>query len=137
MPKPNRFCYTDNKAYYYCPSCPNGIKDGFNSMFCCERCSDIFKALTDETFKRITIKECKKELEKLNVSLEENFKDGIRSHIERIFSYVEDIKPVKSEIVENEITENEVVKEEVVDSEETIKIKHVSKKRTNKNSEVD
>lgn len=118
MSKPNRFCYTDNKAYYYCQSCPSVKNNGYNSMFCCERCAKIFKVLTDETFNHITTKECKDELFKLGVSLSETFKDGIRKHIEKVFSYVD---------------ETDVVDKQ----EEQEKIKHVSRKRTVKNSEVD
>ena len=126
MPKTNRFCYTDNKAFYYCQSCSSG-NNGYNSMFCCERCSKIFKLLTDETFKKITVSECKKKLLELNVSLDEQFKDSVKKHIENVLSYSD-----KQELIEvNDCIEQEVVKIEPV------KIKNVSKKRNVKNSEVD
>ena len=56
-------------------------KEIFYNMFHCERCSKIFKTLTDETFKHLTTAQCKEELLKLNVSANEEFKDGIKKHI--------------------------------------------------------
>ena len=120
MAKANRICYTDNIPYYYCPSCPSqGKKEAFYKMFCCERCSKIFTLLTNETFKHITTEQCKEELLKLNVTKEENFKNSIQLHIQRVLDY----------------NLSEEVKEEP--EIEVVKIKNVPKKRTNKNSEVD
>lgn len=123
MAKSNRFCYTDNKPYYYCPSCPSEKKESFYNMFCCERCSKIFKLLTDETFKHITTEQCKKELLSLGVTIEENFKENINKHVERVLNYE---MPIDLQIIN-------VIEEEV----EAKKINHVPKRRKSKNSEVD
>ena len=87
MAKANRICHTCLKEYYHCPTCPStSKKEVFYNMFCSERCSKIFKTLTDETFKRLTVEQCKEKLNKLDVSLNEKFKDGIKKHIERIMN---------------------------------------------------
>lgn len=124
MAKANRICYTDNTPYYYCPSCPSERKkEAFYNMFCCERCSKIFKLLTDENFKHITTEQCKNELIALNVTKEENFKDGINLHIQRVLDYQSSTELVVVDKIEDEVS----VK----------KMKNVPKRRTNKNSEVD
>lgn len=85
MPVPNRICYTCNTGYYHCPTCPSkGHNESYYNMFCCERCSKIFKILTEETFKRLTSVECKKELLNLNVTRNEIFRENIKKHIDRI-----------------------------------------------------
>ena len=139
MAKTNRKCYTCGKEYYYCPTCPSETKkETFYNMFHCERCSKIFKTLTDETFKRLTIAQCKEELLKLNVSADEEFKDGIKKHIKRVLDYkepvVETVSP-ETKIVE-EITEKVSVTESI--KEEPIKkMSYVLKKEQKRNSEVD
>ena len=104
MAKANRICYTDNKPYYYCPSCPSEEKkETFYNMFCCERCSKIFKLLSDENFKHISTEQCKKELLALGVTTEEIFKDGIMVHIKKVLNY----EPVvENESVESDINED-------------------------------
>lgn len=96
MAKANRTCYTCGQPYYFCGNCPSETKkETFYNMFHCERCSKIFKTLTDETFKHITTAQCKEELLRLNVSVNEEFKDGIKRHIKRVFDHKEPIvKPV-------------------------------------------
>ena len=117
MAKANRECYTCGQHYHYCPTCPSEKKkETFYNMFCCERCSKIFKTLTDETFKYITTAQCKEQLIKLNVSTNEEFKDGIKKHIKRVFDYKEPIvetivEPVAEPAVETVVSETDVVKE--------------------------
>ena len=117
MAKSNRECYTCGKEYYYCPTCPSETKkETFYNMFHCERCSKIFKTLTDETFKHITTAQCKEQLIKLNVSTNEEFKDGIKKHVKRVFDYKEPIvetvvDTVVEQVVENVVSETDVVKE--------------------------
>jgi hypothetical protein len=124
MAKANRFCYTDNKPYYYCPSCPSeGKKESFYNMFCCERCSKIFHILTDETFKHITTEQCKKELLLLGVTTEEAFKENINKHIKKVFDYEVPIELQTTNTIEEKTEEK--------------KINYVPKKRKSKNSEVD
>lgn len=122
MAKANRFCYTDNKPYYYCPSCPSeGKKESFYNMFCCERCSKIFHLLTDETFKHITTEQCKKELILLGVTTKEVFKENINKHIKRVFDY-----------------EVPIILQETGVCEEKTEVKKINpKRRKSKNSEVD
>ena len=146
----NRTCYTCGKEYYFCPNCPSETRvEVFYHMFCCERCSEIFKSLTDETFKHITTKQCKDKLVELGVSPNEKFKECINRHIKEVFDYKEpEIVEIKSEIkpeietkkdlsidikmdieVENDVTPKE---------EQEIEIpKPVRKTKKNKNSEVD
>ena len=127
MAKTNRKCYTCGKEYYYCPTCPSETKkETFYNMFHCERCSKIFKTLTDETFKHLTTAQCKEELLKLNVSIEEEFKDGIKKHIKRVFDYKESIvEPV----VETVVPETKIVEEitEKVSVTEPIKEEPIKK----------
>lgn len=145
MSKTNRICYTCNKDYYFCPTCPSEKKkETFYNMFCCERCSKIFKTLTDETFKRLTIAQCREQLLELNVSTNENFKDGIKKHITRVFDYKEPIVEIVDAIKEKEeiIPEVEVLEEisipELAVEEPVKKMEYVPKKnRKKKNSEVD
>lgn len=161
MAKTNKECYTCSTKYYYCPTCPSTAKkETYYNMFCSERCSKIFKLLSDETFKRITISECKEQLLGLNVSTDENFKESIKNHVQRVLNYIE--PRVDAEIVEEEIVVEpevvtttleeiveeaskivtEVITEDVIEStvEETVKKKmdYVPRKRAKRqNSEVD
>lgn len=130
MAKTNKECYTCGQKYYYCPTCPGEKKEIYNNMFCCERCSKIFKTLTDETFKRIDIAECKNQLLGLNVSTKENFKEGIKRHITRILDYKEPIV---------EIVKEEVSTDEVVVTDDAVKKTNYTQKKSRKprNSEVD
>ena len=127
MAKTNRKCYTCGKEYYYCPTCPSETKkETFYNMFHCERCSKIFKTLTDETFKHLTTSQCKEELMKLNVSIEEEFKDGIKKHIKRVFDYKE---PIVKPVVETVVPETKIVEEitETVSVTEPVKEEPIKK----------
>lgn len=155
MAKANRICHTCKTEYYHCPTCPSETKkETFYNMFCCERCSKIFKTLTDETFKRLTISECKEQLLRLNVSIDEDFKDGIKNHLKRIFNYEEPVVEIVEEMQKVEETQEEIaidsdtdVAEEIPTIETNVieepikKMNYVSKKnrksRNNVNSEVD
>ncbi len=155
MAKANRICHTCKTEYHHCPTCPSETKkETFYNMFCCERCSKIFKTLTDETFKRLTISECKEQLLRLNVSIDEDFKEGIKNHLKRVFNYeepevelVEEMQEVQETQEEINVISNDEVAEEVSNietsaTEEPIKkMNYVSKKnrksRNNENSEVD
>ena len=149
MAKANRTCYTCGQPYYFCSQCPSEAKkETFYNMFHCERCSKIFKALTDETFKHLTTAQCKEELLKLNVSADEDFKDGIKKHIKRVFDYKEPIVKPSVEIVEEkkeiipEIKSVEKVTEEIttiepIKEEPIKKMNYVLKKEQKRNSEVD
>lgn len=152
MSKTNRECYTCSSKYYYCPSCPSSVKkESYYNMFCSERCSKIFKTLTDETFKKITTEQCKEELINLNVSLNEYFKDGIKKHIKKVMGHetclIEKIEDVKIEenydefnIIDDISINTEDVNINMLTEEDEIKkIKYAPKKRSkrSKNSEVD
>lgn len=144
MAKANRECYTCGQLYYYCPTCPSETKkETFYNMFCGERCSDIFKTLTDETFKRLTTTQCKDRLLGLNVSTNENFKEGVKNHIKRVFDYkeepiVENIETVKVadevkeqktvDVIETETTEEVCIEEEIVEKEPVKKMEYVPKR---------
>lgn len=133
MPRSNRICYTCNQGYYFCPTCPSkGKTESFYNMFCSERCSKIFKTLTNETFKHITTEECKEKLQELNVSKNETFKESIRKHIDRVFS-------VKEESLEtiNIKEENNENSEAVTENIDVVKMTTPRKSRKKKNSEVD
>ena len=143
MAKTNRKCYTCGKEYYYCPTCPSEAKkETFYNMFHCERCSKIFKTLTDETFKYLTTAQCKEELLKLNVSADEEFKDGIKKHIKRVFDYKE---PIEKPVVETVVPETKIVEEitekvsvtKPIKEEPIKKMNYVLKKEQKRNSEVD
>jgi hypothetical protein len=133
MTKSNRECYTCGQPYYYCPTCPSETrKETFYNMFHCERCSKIFKTLTDETFKHLTTAKCKEELLKLNVSADEEFKDGIKKHIKRVFDYKEPIVKPIVEIVEERkenVTETKAVEKitEEVPTVESVKEEPIKK----------
>lgn len=142
MSNTNRECYTCSTKYYYCPSCPSDVKkESFYNMFCCERCSKIFKLLSDETFKRITTAQCKKELINLDIKTNEVFKVNIKKHIDNVMSFNEPELSnninVNEEIDSNENTfEQLVIAEEKKDNVE--KIRYTSKRsKKSKNSEVD
>ena len=157
MAKMNKECYTCSTKYYYCPTCPSTAKkETYYNMFCSERCSKIFKLLSNETFKHITTSECKEQLLGLNVSIDENFKESVKNHIQRVLNYTEprtDIEIVEDEIVvESEAVNtaskgiiertSEVITEDVVEAmvEKTDekRMNYVSRKRTKRqNSEVD
>ena len=148
MAKTNRECYACGQSYYHCPTCPSETKkETFYNMFCCERCSKIFKTLTDETFKRITTAQCKEQLLQMNVSSNETFRDGINKHIAKVFSYkepiVEIIETVEEVIPEVEIEskqeiEETVIEETIIEEVEEKKMKDIPKKNRNRqNSEVD
>ena len=106
-------------------------------MFHCERCSKIFKTLTDETFKHLTTAQCKEELLKLNVTVEEEFKDGIKKHIKRVFDYKE---PVVEPVVETVVPETKIIEEikeeipvtEFIKKEQTKKMNYIPKREYKK-----
>jgi len=134
--KNNRICYTCGQEYYYCPSCPSkGKVEAFYNMFHEERCSKIFKLLTDETCKHITTAECKQALLDLNVSINEKYKQGVKQHIEKVMNYEDS----NQEIIENDVFVDEIVNtDNAKETSELLKINYVSKKRRkHKNSEVD
>ena len=155
MAKVNRECYTCGQKYYHCPTCPSETKkETFYNMFCSERCSKIFKLLTDETFKRVTTEQCKDGLIEFGVSLDtEKYKEGVKKHIERVLncetSFVESVSPVEETITEEIVVEEtaveEIISEEeptveeepVVVQEETVQEVSYSRKKKRKNSEVD
>lgn len=148
MAKANRECYTCGQRYHHCPTCPSEAKkETFYNMFCSERCSKIFKALTNETFKHITTAECKEQLLQLNVTVDENFKDGVNNHIAKVFNYSEPVAETPKEVDMNietvsdveEIIAKEVEVTLVVPEENEVKkMKYVPKKnRKRQNSEVD
>lgn len=153
MSKANRECYTCSSKYYYCPNCPSSTKkESYYNMFCSERCSKIFKTLTNETFKKVTTEQCKEELLNLNISLNESFKDGVKKHIEKVMGHkefsIEKIENVKVEEDLNEFdtvdvlpvySEENVIDEAQTEENEIKKMKYASKKRSrkSKNSEVD
>lgn len=149
MAKANRICYTCGKGYYYCPTCPSSDKkESYYNMFCSERCSKIFKILTNETFKHITTAQCKEQLLELNVYTEEALKDSIKNHITRVLGYEEPIveiinetmisEKVETVVSEQDVTlktsDNEVIAEENLEK----KVQYIPKKnRKKQNSEVD
>lgn len=149
MSKANRECYTCGQGYYFCPTCPSEAKkETFYNMFCCERCSKIFKTLTDETFKKITTAQCKEQLKELNVSVDESFKTGIINHLKKVFDYkepaIENVEVV--EIPEETIPETKTMEETVekipvmenIKEEPVTKMEYIPKKnRKKQNSEVD
>ena len=117
MAKQNRICHTCGNGYYYCPSCPNDKRDPhIYVMWCGERCKKIFGLLSDETLNRITTAECKNELLKLGVTVDDTFKDGVKAHAERVLNFVE---LVVEEVATEEINEVEKV-DEVVEQVEVI-----------------
>ena len=147
MAKANRECYTCGQRYYYCPTCPSGEKkEVFYNMFCCERCSKIFKTLTNESLKYLTTAQCKEQLLELNVSTKETYKDSIKKHIEKVFSYNEPVAKSVEVVEENEevgVSETKIIKEvstteTLVEEDTAKKTNYVPKKnRKVKNSEVD
>ncbi len=124
MPKANRTCYCCGRKYYYCPSCNDDRRDPkIYAMFDSELCKEIFSALTDETFKKITTSECKGKLIKLGVNENMVLNAPIRKHADKVMSYKEVIKPV-IESVKNDIEEVSIVLEETKeDNVEDIAVK--------------
>lgn len=162
MAKSNRTCHTCMEQYYFCPACPSSDKkEAYYNMFCSERCSKIFKLLTDENFKHITTLQCKDQLLELNVSTNENLKEGVKKHVQRVLCCEEPIvnvdiakEEVAEEVVETTIKPEEVdniadesvdevviesvVKSETVVEENVKKMNYIPKKnRKKQNSEVD
>lgn len=110
----NRTCYTCGKEYYFCPNCPSETRtEVFYHMFCCERCSKIFKSLTDETFKHITTKQCKEELVELGVSPDSKFKECINRHIKEVFNHSDLVVEVVNESVVEPVVELAIESDEV------------------------
>lgn len=149
MSNSNRKCFSCGKEYYFCPTCPTkGKTESFYNMFCSERCSKIFKVLSDETFKHVTTEECKKELQKLNVKKDEVFKENVKKHIDRVFVIEKEIKEtgIKEEdpgvaaivgLVSVANEEKDIENEKSVDDTEMVKMTVPRKTRKKKNSEVD
>ena len=111
MAKPNRTCHSCSSKYYYCPSCQDDNRDPqIYVMWCSERCKNIFNILTDESLKKISISECKTELTKLGVTSGDGFRDGVKTHINRVLNYNEPVIEIKEEVSMEEIsltTEND------------------------------
>lgn len=116
MSKANRTCYCCGRKYYYCPSCNDDRRDPkIYTMWDSEVCKEIFSALTNESFKKITTLECKKRLVELGVDENTVLKDAIRNNVNRIMSCEEEvIEENKNDTIE----ESSMVLEEIVKSEE-------------------
>ena len=100
MAKTNRICKTCGKAYYYCPTCDFQKRPNWFAMWDSERCKDIFMILSKETVHKISAEEIKKELDNLNVSLDDSFTDSVRKHVTRIFDTCKEHESVKLESIE-------------------------------------
>ena len=98
MAKTNRICKTCGKAYYYCPTC-DMKKPNWFAMWDSEKCKDIFMILSKETVYKIPAEEIKKELDDLNVSLDDSFTDSVRKHVTRIFDICKEQEAVKLESI--------------------------------------
>ena len=116
MAKTNRICKTCGKAYYYCPTCNFEKRPTWFAMWDSEKCRDIFMILSKESVKHIPAEEIKKELDGLNVSLNDTFTDSVRKHITRIFDICKEHESVNLESTE----ERESVEEYKVNTVEQL-----------------
>lgn len=103
MAKNNRICKVDLKPYSYCPSCEKDRdKPIWQTMFCCERCKNVFDALVDNTLKKVSDDETRKILSSLNLSDLNSFELDIKNQIEQLLK--ENKTEEQSEKVKNNKT---------------------------------
>lgn len=106
MSKANRKCKIDAKAYTYCLSCyADRNKPTWMSMFCCERCKNVFDALVNHTLKKATTEETKRILSGLDLSDLESFENEIKDQIKNVLSS-NDVQENKEEVIVKEIVED-------------------------------
>ena len=87
MSKANRKCKIDLKEYKYCLSCyEDRNKPTWMSMFCCERCKNVFDALVKYNLGKETKDNTKKILSGLDLSDLETFEDEIKTQIKELIS---------------------------------------------------
>lgn len=102
MAKYNRTCHTCSTKYYYCPTCPDDVRDPkVYTLFCGEKCQSIFLTLAENGSGKVDAETCKKNLLTLNITENDKMSDDVREHFNKIMAteLKEDIKEIKEEVV--------------------------------------
>lgn len=102
MANNSKKCEICNTSYKYCNNCGE-YKDYPRWMFLFhdENCKNIWSAINAYRAKEKTAYEAKKELEKLDLSNKENFKEVYKKYIDEIFDTAVEPEPVKEKKVYN------------------------------------
>lgn len=83
--KHNKICSVCHSSYSYCPSCrEDQKKPTWMFTFCSENCHDIYEATYAYASKKITAKEAKEKLDKLDISKYDNFGESYKKVISEI-----------------------------------------------------
>ena len=98
MERKLRICSACRGKYRYCPRCnEDRDKPHWYFAFCSENCKDIYDVASNYDLGKITPKEAKERLSKLDLSKIENFGESYQSTIAKINSYKE-TKPTIIEV---------------------------------------
>lgn len=107
-----RTCCVCYRKYQFCPVCnpEDREKPTFYFAYCSENCRDIYKTTSDYEDGRISANTAKKKLDKLDLSMIENFGE----------SYINTISKINENITKtSDVKKDNEIDEVISDSEET------------------
>ena len=82
-----RICKVCGTEYDYCPGCPKyQDQPRWRISFDCENCKDIFDTLVKQSTGKMTIKETRRALYKLDLSNRANFNEDIQRHLNSVLT---------------------------------------------------
>lgn len=83
--KDNKTCAVCYSGYHYCPNCRDDKdKPTWMFVFCSENCHDIYMTTSAYANKKITAKEAKDKLDKLDISKYDNFGESYKTIVSEI-----------------------------------------------------
>jgi hypothetical protein len=82
-----RICKVDGTVYDYCPNCDKYQNEPkWKVSFCCENCRSVFNTLVDNSVGKLTKKQTRNALSKLDLSKMETFTPAIQRQINSIMT---------------------------------------------------
>lgn len=82
-----RICKVCGGEYDYCPGCPKyQDQPRWKISFDCENCKDIFDTLVKQSTDKITVKEARRALYRLDLQNRANFNEDIQRHLNSVMA---------------------------------------------------
>lgn len=82
-----RICKVCGTEYDYCPGCPRYKGEPhWKISFDCENCKSIFDTLVKQSTGKITSREAKRALNRLDLSNRANFNESIQKHLNTVMA---------------------------------------------------
>lgn len=99
----NRTCFICGNKYSYCPSCERDkMKPSWYSLFCGDICKEINSILSANTAKKMSDKEASEKIKNINASKMSIKNDLVKSRIDELLKYKEEVKASKKNIKEED-----------------------------------